>query len=81
MRGFAIINAAASCELQMDRIAEALGMDPFRLRFINAWRDGELGATGFKIKGAAGIEVMKKAAELAGIKLGPDLMAMNSQKR
>jgi CO/xanthine dehydrogenase Mo-binding subunit len=81
MRGFAIINAAAACEPQMDRVAEALGMDPFRVRFINVWREGDAGGTGFRVQGAAGIEVMIKAAELAGIELPPDLMAMNSQER
>ena len=81
MRGFAIINAAAACELQTDRVAEALGLDPFRVRFVNVWREGDTGGTGFRVQGAAGIEVMKKAAELAGIDLGPELMAMNSQGR
>jgi len=81
MRGFAVINGQAVSEIQMNKVAEALGMDPWELRFINAWRDGDMGVTQYVIDGAGAIETMKKAAELAGIKLPEHLMAMSSRGR
>jgi CO/xanthine dehydrogenase Mo-binding subunit len=81
MRGFGIINGTSAEQLQMDRIAEKIGMDPWEIRFINAWRDGDLGATQFKVEAAGLIEAMKRAAELAGIKLPNHLQAMSSRGR
>ena len=81
MRGFGIINGTSAEELQMDRIAEAIGMDPWEIRFINAWRDGDIGATQFKVEAAGLIEAMKRAAELAGVELPDHLKAMSSRGR
>jgi CO/xanthine dehydrogenase Mo-binding subunit len=81
MRGFGIINGTSAEQLQMDRIAETIGMDPWEIRFINAWRDGDLGATQFKVVAAGLIEAMKRAAELAGVNLPAHLKAMNSRGR
>ncbi len=81
MRGFGIINGTSAEQLQMDRIAEAIGMDPWEIRFINAWRDGDPGATQFQVVAAGLIEAMKRAAELAGVKLPAHLQAMTSRGR
>jgi CO/xanthine dehydrogenase Mo-binding subunit len=56
-------------------------MDPWEIRFINAWRDGDTGPTGWKVVAAGLIETMKRAAEMAGIELPDHLKAMNSQGR
>jgi len=81
MRGFGIINGTSAEQLQMDRIAEAIGMDKWEIRFINAWRDGDLGATQFKVEAAGMIEAMQRAAQLAGIELPAHLKAMSSRGR
>jgi CO/xanthine dehydrogenase Mo-binding subunit len=81
MRGFGIINGTSAEQLQMDRIAQTIGMDPWEIRFVNAWRDGDLGATQFKVEAAGLIEAMKRAAELAGVKLPAHLQAMSSRGR
>ena len=81
MRGFSVINGQMPCEMQMSKIAEALGMDPWELRMINAWRDGDLGASRYVVQGAGAIEAMKKVAEMAGIQLPEKLMAMSSRRR
>lgn len=81
MRGFGIINGTSAEQLQMDRIAETIGLDPWEIRFVNAWRDGDLGATQFKVEAAGLIEAMKRAAELAGVKLPAHLQAMSSRGR
>lgn len=81
MRGFGIMNGQSCVEVHMNRIAETIGMDPWELRFINAWRDGDLGVTRYVVQGAGGLEAMKKAAELAGITLPDHLLAMSSRRR
>jgi CO/xanthine dehydrogenase Mo-binding subunit len=81
MRGFGVINGTSAEQLQMDRIAETIGMDPWEIRFINAWRDGDPGATQFQVEAAGLIEAMKRAAELAGVKLPAHLLAMSSRRR
>ena len=81
MRGFAVINGQIPAEIQMSRIAEKLGMDPWELRFINAYRNEDLGASRYVVRGAGAIEAMKKCAELAGIQLPAKLMEMNSRRR
>ena len=45
-RGFGAPQTQFATEVHMDRIAEALGMDPVRLREINALRPGDTSATG-----------------------------------
>ena len=81
MRGFTTINVTYASEIQMNLMAEAIGMDPWEIRFINAWRDGDTGPTMWKVTAAGLIESMKKAAELAGAKLPEHLMVMSSRGR
>ena len=81
MRGFAILNVTYPSEMQMNRLAEAIGMDPWEIRFINAWRNGDTGPTMWKVQAAGLVETMKKAAELAGIDLPDHLKTMNSAGR
>ncbi len=81
MRGYTVINVTYSSEIQMNLMAEAIGMDPWEIRFINAWRDGDTGPTMWKVTAAGLIESMKKTAELAGVQLPGHLMAMHSRGR
>jgi CO/xanthine dehydrogenase Mo-binding subunit len=81
MRGFGVTLGDFAIESQMDVIAHELGIDPLRLRLINAYRDGEMKAHRKRVEGAALVEVIQKAAELAGQRLEPDLVAMNSVNR
>jgi CO/xanthine dehydrogenase Mo-binding subunit len=68
-------------EMQMSKIAKTIGMDPWELRFINAWRDGDQGVSRYVVKGAGVLEAMRKTAELAGIELPEHLMTMSSRGR
>ncbi|MDI6753278.1 MAG: molybdopterin-dependent oxidoreductase [Thermodesulfobacteriota bacterium] len=81
MRGFGITPASFSNEVQMDKIAEAVGKDPWEIRFINAVRDGDITATRKTLESVALIETMKEAAKAAGIQLPDHLMAMSSEKK
>lgn len=80
-RGFGAPQTQFATEVHMDRIAEALGMDPVHLREINALRPGDTTATG-QVMGAdcsavetlrAGVEKSdyhRKRAEYAGTSRG-----------
>lgn len=81
MRGYTVINITYAIETQMNLLAEAIGMDPWELRFINAWRNGDTGPTLWKVEAAGLIETMKKTAGMAGIELPDRLRAMSSQGR
>jgi CO/xanthine dehydrogenase Mo-binding subunit len=81
MRGFTIMNGQFPMEMQMSKIAEAIGMDQWELRFINAWRDGDKGVSRYVVRGAGALEAMRGAAELAGIELPEKLLAMSSRGR
>ena len=79
MRGFGLFQASYGDEVQMERIARTIGIDSWRLRFINAVRDGDRSATQAELRNCALIEVMQAAAERAGIELGDDLLQMSSK--
>jgi CO/xanthine dehydrogenase Mo-binding subunit len=81
MRGFTIMNGQFPMEMQMHKVAETLGMDPWELRFINAWRDGDIGVSRYVVRGAGALEAMTEAAKLAGIELPDHLLAMSSRGR
>jgi CO/xanthine dehydrogenase Mo-binding subunit len=81
MRGFCVLNGQFCADVQMTKIAQKLAMDQWEVRFLNAFRDGDLGASRYVVGGAGAIEAMKKTAELAGIKLPERLLAMSSRRR
>jgi xanthine dehydrogenase D subunit len=53
MRGFGAVQTCFAYETQMDRLAEALGMDPVELRRRNAMDTGSRLPTGQAVEGAA----------------------------
>ena len=61
-RGFGAPQTQFASEVHMERIAEALGMDPVRLREINAFRPGDTTATGQKLGGdCSALPVLREA--------------------
>lgn len=78
MRGFGITGVDFSIECHMDRVAEAVNMDPIELRLINAYRDGDMKAHRRTAKNCALIECMQVAAEKSGWTLGENFKAMSS---
>jgi len=81
MRGFGLYQASFAWDVQIEKIAEALGIDSWRLRFLNAIRDGDTSATRAVQHNCGLIEVMQAAAKRAGIRLDADLLGMSSAKR
>jgi len=78
MRGFGITAVDFAIECQMDRVAEAVGMDPIELRILNAYRDGDMKAHRRKAKNTALIECCQVAAGKAQWPLSGEAMAQSS---
>jgi CO/xanthine dehydrogenase Mo-binding subunit len=64
MRGFGQPQVAFACERQMDRLADALSMDPWELRLKNVLGEGDLSATGQVLHGVTMRPLLEKAREL-----------------
>jgi CO/xanthine dehydrogenase Mo-binding subunit len=79
MRGYGVFEVSFAVELQMEKNAKTIGMNPFEFRFKNAYRNNQISASGKLIDDAYIIETMKEAAALAGIKLPAHLLSMSSQ--
>ena len=72
-RGFGGPQGHFAAESQMDRLAEALGMDPVEFRLRNVLTDNTPLATGAPIPGGVGlIETIEAAARAAGWTKGAD---------
>ena len=80
MRGFGITGVDFAIEAHMDKVAEAVGMNPIELRLLNAYRDGDMKAHRRIAKNCAYIEWVQVVAEKAGVKLAPHLAALSSLK-
>ena len=78
MRGFAVAEATFASEVQMDKIAHAIGMDPWEIRFKNALLKGDQLVTRQAMKDASIIETMKALAEKVGVKLPESVNRMTS---
>jgi CO/xanthine dehydrogenase Mo-binding subunit len=81
MRGFGVTIGDFALEVQMDKLARLLGMDPLEFRIRNAYRDGDPKAHGETTHGAALVETMQAAAELAGWPLSEEARAASSIRR
>ena len=81
MRGFGVTMGSFALEVQMDRIAERVGLDPWTIRFVNAYHDGDMKPHRKLAEDATLIETMQAAAALVGHELPDDLRAMTSAPR
>jgi xanthine dehydrogenase D subunit len=63
MRGFGAVQVCHAYEAQMDRLADALSMDPVELRLLNALEPGDELITGQVVRGTAPVaEVIRTCA-------------------
>jgi CO/xanthine dehydrogenase Mo-binding subunit len=81
MRGFGVTIADFALEVQMDKLARLVGMDPMEFRILNAYRDGDMKAHGKLTEGAALVETIQAAAKLANWPIGDAARAASSMKR
>ncbi len=81
MRGFGVTIGDFALEVQMDKLARLIGMDPLEFRFVNAYRDGDMKAHRQPTEGAALVECMQEAARAANWPIDERFMAMSSRTR
>jgi CO/xanthine dehydrogenase Mo-binding subunit len=68
-RGFGAPQTQFAAEVHMDRIAERLGIDPVRLREINALRPGDTTATGQRLgRDTSALQVLRDAVKKTDFK-------------
>ncbi len=80
MRGFAVTMASWAIEQQMDKIAGVVGLDPWAIRFINAYHDGDMKPHHKVVDDATLIEVLQAAAEMGGVDLPAEYREMSSKE-
>ena len=81
MRGFGVTTATFTTEVQMNKIAAMLSLDPWKIRFMNAYHNGDQMHTRRVLDSVALIEVLQTLAKKAGIELPDELKAMTSAAR
>ncbi len=81
MRGFGVTIGDFALEVQMDKLAHLIGMDPIEFRILNAYRDGDPKAHGETTHGAALVETMQAASELAEWKISDTCTQASSLQR
>ena len=81
MRGFGVTMASFALEVQMDKIAEKVGVDPWAIRFINAYHNGDMKPHRKLAEDATLIETMQAAATLVGHELPEAFTSMTSAPR
>jgi CO/xanthine dehydrogenase Mo-binding subunit len=65
MRGFGAVQTCFAAEAQMDRLAQALSLDPVELRLRNALAPGDVLPTGQTVTGSFPVaEVIRRCAEI-----------------
>ena len=79
MRGFGITGVDFAIERQMDRSADAAGIDPVEFRILNAYRDGDMKAHRRTAKNTALIECCQVAAEKAAWPVDPAVLGLSSR--
>ena len=80
MRGFGVTGADFALEVQMDKLARLVGMDPMEFRILNAYRDGDMKAHRRVTKNAALIECVQAAARIADWPIAERFRAMSSMR-
>jgi CO/xanthine dehydrogenase Mo-binding subunit len=81
MRGFGVTSVSFAVELQMNRIASVLGLDPLQIRLKNANRVGDTTANRVVLKDPSTVPVVLAAADRVGYDLPPEYREMTSGRR
>jgi len=81
MRGFGVTIGDFALEVQMDKLARLIGMDPMEFRLINAYRDGDMKAHQKLVDGAALIECVQAASDIANWPIAQKYKTMSSSAR
>jgi CO/xanthine dehydrogenase Mo-binding subunit len=81
-RGFGAPQVAFAYEMQMERIAARLGVDPLELRQKNLLREGDTTATGQELKWSVGSEeVLAAAVEKSGYREKRQAISVSNERQ
>jgi CO/xanthine dehydrogenase Mo-binding subunit len=80
-RGFGVTMASFAIELQMDKIAATVGLGPWEIRLINAYRNGDIKPHRKEVEDATLIETIQAAAALVGHELPEQYQSLSSNPR
>lgn len=72
MRGFGVVQSCFAHESQMDKLAEALSLDPVELRLRNALRPGDALPTGQRVTGSLPVREVIEATAAIPMPPAPD---------
>jgi CO/xanthine dehydrogenase Mo-binding subunit len=78
MRGFGVNVGQYAEQVQLDRLARAVGISPMEIRFINAFHVSDKNHTGNELAAVSTIETLQKVAAMSGQKLPEKYLAMSS---
>ena len=81
MRGFGVTSTSFLAEMQVNRIAKVLDIDPYEVRLKNANRIGDTMPNTVVLKDPSTVPVVQAIAEHAGIELAPEYKAMTWEPR
>ncbi len=79
MRGFGVNVGQFADQLQLDKDAAAIGMDPVELRIKNAFHEGDANHVGNPLVAVSAIETLQGVSEMAGKELAPEYAQMKSK--
>src|SRR5205823_13631782 len=81
MRGFGVSSVSFAVEMQMNRIAAVLGIEPHELRLKNANRIDDTTANRVVLEDPSTVPVVLAAAERVGHDLPDEYRTMTSERR
>ncbi len=81
IRGFGLTPGTFATEVQINKVAERIGMDPWEIRFINSVRNGDHLATRRELDSVYLIETMQALAKWAGVTLPDHCARATSEPR
>jgi CO/xanthine dehydrogenase Mo-binding subunit len=79
MRGFGVNPGQYAEQVQLNKVAEAVGVSPWEIRFKNAFHEGDAAHVGNELRAVSTIETLQKVAELAGEQLPAAFKSMSSK--
>lgn len=81
MRGFGVTSASFATEVQMSRVADVLGMDPWELRLRHANRVGDLTPTRVRLEDPSTVPTIQAVAAEVGYPLREEYRQMTNAPR
>ncbi|QGU95366.1 molybdopterin-dependent oxidoreductase [Clostridium bovifaecis] len=79
MRGFGVNVGQFADQVQVDKLARIVGMNPIEFRLKNAFKENDSNHVGNPLVAVSAIETLKMVAEMAGEKISPEYANMSSK--